>query len=78
MLLAVDSSTKWIGLALYDGSSVLGEMVWKTNNHHTVELAPAIESLLKRCDITVKDLKGSGCGIGPRFFYKPANWPGCC
>jgi len=68
MLLAVDSSTKWIGLALYDGASVLGEMVWKTNNHHTVELAPAIESLLKRCGITTRDLKVLAVALGPGSF----------
>ena len=68
MLLAVDSSTKWIGLALYDGASVLGEMVWKTNNHHTVELAPAIESLLKRCDLSVKELKVLAVALGPGSF----------
>ena len=68
MLLAVDSSTKWIGLALYDGASVLGEMVWKTNNHHTVELAPAIENLLKRCNISVKDLKVLAVALGPGSF----------
>jgi tRNA A37 threonylcarbamoyladenosine modification protein TsaB len=27
MLLAVDTSTQWMGLALYDGSQVLGESV---------------------------------------------------
>jgi len=68
MLLAVDSSTKWIGLALFDGVSVHGEMVWKTNNHHTVELAPAIASLMKRCDITAKDLKVLAVALGPGSF----------
>lgn len=68
MLLAVDSSTRWIGLALYDGASVLGEMVWKTNNHHTVELAPAIEGLLKRCELTPKDLKVLAVALGPGSF----------
>lgn len=68
MLLAVDTSTKWIGLALYDGASIVGEMVWKTNNHHTVELAPAIDSLLNRCDIEISDVKAFAVALGPGSF----------
>ena len=49
MLLAVDTSTTWIGLALYDGVRVLGEMTWQSKNHHTVELTPGVHELLERC-----------------------------
>lgn len=68
MLLAVDTSTRWIGLALYDGAQVLGEMVWKTSNHHTVELAPAVEQLFMRCDATSADLKVIATALGPGSF----------
>jgi tRNA threonylcarbamoyladenosine biosynthesis protein TsaB len=40
MLLAVDTSTSQVGLALYDGDQVLGEMTWTTKQHHTTELSP--------------------------------------
>lgn len=40
MLLAIDTSTRSVGVALYDGTQVLGEMVWTSNDYHTVELAP--------------------------------------
>ena len=38
MLLAVDTSTKQMGLALYDGDQVIGEMLWHSRHYHTVEL----------------------------------------
>ena len=46
MLLAVDTSTRSIGVALYDGVRVLNEMSWISKNHHTIELAPAVEGAL--------------------------------
>lgn len=68
MLLAVDTSTHWIGVALYAQNQVLGEMVWQTNTHHSVELAPSIASLLKRCHCTAQDLKALAVALGPGSF----------
>lgn len=68
MLLAVDTSTQWMGLALYDEAGVLGEMVWRTHSHHTVELSPAISGLLKRCGVTPHELKALGIALGPGSF----------
>ena len=33
MLLAIDTSTAQVGLALYDGIQILGEMTWTTRQH---------------------------------------------
>jgi tRNA threonylcarbamoyladenosine biosynthesis protein TsaB len=68
MLLAVDTSTTWIGLALYDGVRVLGEMNWQSKSHHTVELSPGITELLKRCGVRAADLQAMGVAIGPGSF----------
>ena len=68
MLLAIDTSTRWIGLGVYDGSLMAGEMLWQTQNHHTVELAPAVEDLLKRCGVDKKDLKALAVALGPGSF----------
>ena len=68
MLLAVDTSTQTIGLALYDGSQVLGEMYWQTKTHHTVELAPAVDDLMVRCSVKPADIKALGCALGPGSF----------
>ncbi|NLG96679.1 MAG: tRNA (adenosine(37)-N6)-threonylcarbamoyltransferase complex dimerization subunit type 1 TsaB [Chloroflexi bacterium] len=68
MLLAVDTSTAWIGLALYDGVRVLGEMSWQSKSHHTVELSPGINELLQRCSVRASDLQALGVAIGPGSF----------
>ena len=68
MLLAVDTSTQWMGLALYDEAGVLGEMIWRTQSHHTVELSPSIAELLKRCGVTAHDLRALGVALGPGSF----------
>lgn len=68
MLLAVDSSTQWIGLALYDGATVIAEQVWQTRSHHTVELAPALDALLKRSGVQPTDLEALGIALGPGSF----------
>jgi tRNA threonylcarbamoyladenosine biosynthesis protein TsaB len=68
MLVAVDTSTAQVGLALYDGDSVLGEMTWTTRQHHTTELASALSGLLSRCGATMDMLHALGVAIGPGSF----------
>ena len=68
MLLAVDTSTSLVGLALYDGDTVLGEMMWTTKQHHTTELSPALSGLLKRCGVTMASVHALGVAIGPGSF----------
>lgn len=68
MLLAVDTSTTQVGLALYDGAQVVGEFSWRSSRRHTVELAPAISDLLTRCGLTMGDVKALGIALGPGSF----------
>lgn len=68
MLLAVDTSTSWMGLALYDGETVLAETAWTTPRHHTSQLAPALSGLLERCGVSVADLSALGVALGPGSF----------
>ncbi len=68
MLLALDTSTRTMGIALYDGVRVPGESAWTTVDHHTVELAPAIAGLLERCGVAVAELTAVGVAIGPGSF----------
>ena len=68
MLLAVDTSTTQTGLALFDGSQVLAEMMWQSHQHHTVELAPALAELLKRAEVKISDIEALGVAIGPGSF----------
>ena len=68
MLLAIDTSTRVTGVALYDGVHVLGESVWSGGNYHTVELAPAIAQLMERVRVKVSDLEVLAVATGPGSF----------
>ena len=68
MLLAVDTSTAQLGLALHDGAQVIGEYAWRSSQRHTVELAPAISDLLKRCGFSMEDVRALGVALGPGSF----------
>ena len=68
MLLAIDTSTSWTGLALYDGTNVLGELCWTTRNHHTVELAPAVSRLLQQNGLSANKIECIGVALGPGSF----------
>ena len=68
MLLAVDTSTAYVGLAVYDGAQVIGEYIWQSNQHHTVELAPAVAELLARSGLTTENIQALGVALGPGSF----------
>ena len=68
MLLAVDTSTAQVGLAIYDGAQVISEYAWRSSQRHTVELAPAIFESLKRCQLTMDDIQSIGVALGPGSF----------
>jgi tRNA threonylcarbamoyladenosine biosynthesis protein TsaB len=68
MLLAIDTSTQTMGIALYNEPTVIGEMMWVTASHHTVELAPAVEDLLRHCSVQVMDLQAIAVALGPGSF----------
>ena len=68
MLLAVDTSTRQMGLALYDGDQVIGELLWQSHHYHTVELAPAVSDLLSRSDLKMNDIQVLGVALGPGSF----------
>jgi tRNA threonylcarbamoyladenosine biosynthesis protein TsaB len=68
MLLAIDTSTAQLGLALYNGATVLAELTWTSRARHTVELAPALSGLLARVGHPVADLTSIGVAIGPGSF----------
>jgi tRNA threonylcarbamoyladenosine biosynthesis protein TsaB len=65
MLLAIDTATRTMSLALYDGQTVLAEQTWLTQDHHNVELAPAIDRLLQQTGKNVDHLSALAVCIGP-------------
>jgi tRNA threonylcarbamoyladenosine biosynthesis protein TsaB len=68
MILAIDTSTAQLGLALYDGAMVIAELTWTSHQRHTVELAPALSGLLNRTGLSMSGLSAVGVAIGPGSF----------
>lgn len=68
MLLSVDTSTRMIGVALYDGSQVLSSDMWTSRNHHTVELGKTVAENLARVGAVSDDLSALGVALGPGSF----------
>lgn len=64
-LLAIDTSTRSMGLALYQEDRVLLENLWSSPDFHTVELAPAIRDALAHCQLAPSDLAAVAVAIGP-------------
>jgi len=68
MLLAVDTSTQSIGVALYDGVQILSEMVWVSDQYHTVELAPRVKSMMEQSGVSSSELQVVAVALGPGSF----------
>lgn len=68
MILAVDTSTPQIGLALYDGARVAAESLWVSKARHTVELAPAVAEMLARTGQTIAEVTALAVALGPGSF----------
>ena len=68
MLLAIDTATRLMSLALHDGQDLLAEETWHTENNHTAELAPAIRLLFGRCGLRYEDLTALAVSTGPGSF----------
>jgi tRNA threonylcarbamoyladenosine biosynthesis protein TsaB len=67
-LLAIDTSTRTVGLALYDGTQVVFESTWVSKDHHTVELAPAVADALQKSGISAAGLGALAVATGPGSF----------
>ena len=68
MLLAIDTSTRYAGVALADGGRVLEGRCWLSTSNHTGELMPVVADLLLSRDLAVADLDGIAVALGPGGF----------
>ncbi len=68
ILLAIDTSTRSVGVALYDGEKILNETTWNSADYHTVELAPAVEQAFQRVNLDPDTLSALAVAIGPGSF----------
>ncbi len=68
MLLAIDTSTAQVGLALCDEGRIGAESIWYSRQHHTIEVAPALVDLLRRCGVSMSAVEAIAVAIGPGSF----------
>jgi tRNA threonylcarbamoyl adenosine modification protein YeaZ len=68
MLVAIDTSTEIASLALVRENVLVAEQTWRTARNHTVELLPALQTLLKLAKAESKDLTGVIVAKGPGSF----------
>jgi tRNA threonylcarbamoyladenosine biosynthesis protein TsaB len=68
MLLAIDTSTRVVGVAVYDGIQVLGEITWASRDYHTVELAPVVIDILERAHVPPSAVEVVAVATGPGSF----------
>ncbi len=65
MLLAFDTATPFVTVALHDGTDVVVELVSERAMKHGEQLAPLIEAALRDSGVRRQDLTAIGVGVGP-------------
>lgn len=68
MLLALDTSTTWASVALFDGRDVLAEETWHAQRRHGDELFPAIERILASTRSALSAVTRVAVATGPGSF----------
>ncbi len=65
MLLAIDTATRMLSLAVHDGTRILAEQTWQAPNNHTAILAPALAALVGHAGVTTGDVTALAVVQGP-------------
>jgi len=68
VLLALDTSTDWASVALFDGRDVLGEETWRAQRRQGDELFPAIERILLLTRTALSAVTRVAVATGPGSF----------
>lgn len=68
MLLAMDTASRFMSIALHDGQTLIAEQTHYTNNQHTEQLSLAIQQLLTGSGLSVRDLRVLAISQGPGSF----------
>jgi tRNA threonylcarbamoyladenosine biosynthesis protein TsaB len=65
MLLAIDTSTRLSGLALYNEQGLRGESVWHSGRNHSAQVLPQLDALLRYLGQQPGDLRAVAIALGP-------------
>lgn len=65
MLLAIDTATRYLSVALHDGNALLGEQTLYTANRHNTLLATSIQQMLEVAEVPIHSLTHLAVATGP-------------
>lgn len=65
MLLAIDTSTNYTGLACYDDQGVLAECTWQAGRDHSAQLLPQLTLLLRHLGRAPAAISAVAVALGP-------------
>ena len=68
MLLAIDTSTAYAGVLLWDDDRPVYSQTWRSAYNHTAMLMPAVQHALQQADTTPRDLEAIAVALGPGGF----------
>jgi len=68
MLLAIDTSTDTVSIALVRDGEVLAELTWHCKQNHTAELLPNLDHILNMAKLDIKSITGVIVARGPGSF----------
>ena len=65
MLLAIDTATSLLGIALHDGDRLLAECTLTVDRSHSAVLAPMIKQIMERTGVAGDELTALAVSVGP-------------
>ena len=65
MLLAIDTATTFLSLALHDGAALAAECTLQAGRQHSALLAPLIERTMAQIGLSMADLRALAVSVGP-------------
>ena len=65
MLLAIDTATQTLSIALHDGQALRAEWSLAAGRQHSALLAPMVEQLMRQAAVSTADLRALAVSVGP-------------
>ncbi len=65
MLLAIDTATETLSIALHDGDALAAEYTLYAGRRHSALLAPLIERTMAQAEVSLADLSALAVSVGP-------------
>ena len=68
MELSIDTSTRYASVALSTKGQVAEQVVWRSEQNHSVELVPTLRRMMERARVTMEDVEAIFVARGPGGF----------